>query len=470
MAEKKKAALSYGADLGLIQGERAVAESLSKTGAGAKAFGEAFTKVLKSAMDQKKKRDKGINDHIDDMGGVTNTPLLEIGDNKLVVTNFVRNQRDKAKKFAERLHKDRNDREAKDGLAAIKQSFINLNAQIKSFTEEKTEYLDAGPEMLGDPRVYDADKYFDFAYTNKGVFSITDDGNIEHTVNGKPHLYKNKTQKWNNKNVITLQEVVNDYTTVETNALAGNDDFNRAGVKRKYKNHFLYADGVGVDGSKQFASQDFLEDDEYMLDDGSVAGKMSFADMWVQGRLADKFYDEKEVIGKIEGYEEGSNAWMFDDDNADLLAELQADYIADVMEDGHNRAFAKYKPEVGQKKGPEYTQKYYTDRQISVDKANEIIDVFNANLDEDIPWRDIRGIEIQKGYKIKRTDAEGLTDVNGGHYSLFTVKDNGDLVYEDWTVDAKDKTDIIGLLHVAAGVHKKDRSIKEYLTESDLGR
>ena len=405
-----KKTTSYGPNLGLIAGEASVAGSLDSSGASAKAFTDAFKSGLAIGVLENKKRDLTINAYVDSIGSVANISKISDGTNKQQITDFVRGQRDKAAEIAKHLAQNPDDREAKDKLEAIKTSFSNLNTQLNDFSTEQAEYLET--EDLADSSVFDSN-YFTNAFTNNGMFTIDENGNIGHTIDDSNYLYKDKKNQWSTKNYTTQKLLSTNYVSQKKLGKDG-EDFDRNNVKNGIVNHFKGTgtdDDIGVDGLQQMATQDLTEDNDYVLEDGTVAGNMSFREMWAGGHLDDKFYDfiDEENLWEDDSYvnpglsaDEDLNAdWMMDDANKDRLAELMAEYYTDVMEDGHAGGAALYKePEETRSSSRRNTTPYSEE---VVDETNTETRVDNSPDGQWTSW-------ATDSLKVKTTDEAWIVD------------------------------------------------------------
>ena len=326
-----KKTTSYAPNMGLIGGEARVAASLDNTGATAKAFGDAFSGVIALGVAQNKKRDATINKYIDSIGSVANVSKIEDATNKQQITDFVRGQRDKADVIGRHLERNPDDREARDKLEAIKTSLSTLNTQLEAFTTEKKDYLkihsDGG---LADATTYTAG-YYDNAFTNNGMFNIDENGNIGHNIDGTNYLYKDETGKYNVKNQLSIDYLGTAYDT-QRNLGKTDEAFDRDQVRRGISKHFNSQE-IGTEGIQVMATQDLTEDDTFLLADGvTVAGNMSFRQMWAEGHLKEEFYAGFEKDEATGMYDVG---WMTDDAGKDQLVKLMSEYYTDVMEHGH---------------------------------------------------------------------------------------------------------------------------------------
>ena len=333
-----KKTTSYSPNTGLIGGEAIVAASLNDPGANVKAFTDAFSGALAIGVLENKKRDATINKYIDSIGSVANISKIEDATNKQQITDFVRGQRDKAAEIGKHLSQNPDDREAKDRLEAIKTSLSTLNAQLEAFTTEKKDYLkihsDGG---LADATTYTAG-YYDNAFTNNGMFNIDENGNIGHNIDGTNYLYKDETGKYNVKNQLSIDYLGAAYDT-QRNLGKTDEAFDRDQVRRGISKHFNSQE-IGTEGIQVMATQDLTEDDTFLLADGvTVAGNMSFRQMWAEGHLKEEFYDGFEVDEATGRYDAG---WMTNDAGKDQLVKLMSEYYTDVMEHGHGGGLEIY--------------------------------------------------------------------------------------------------------------------------------
>ena len=334
-----KKTTSYEPNLGLIAGERAVAESLTDPGATMKAFGQAFSQTIALGMLENEKRDAALNKHLDYLGGVGNISMIDDATNKQAITNFVSSKRDEYAALAAEYEKTK-DRGIKDKMEAIKFSFTNLNNQLKGFTEEKVEYLKAADErQLADATTYN-NEYYTNAFTDNGTFGIDENGNISHTINGTSYAYKQEGGKWNVKNNEAETYILTEYDKYTSNGAKGQEFFRdnvRNGIRNNFKN-------TGTEGIQVMATTDLTGDDNFLLADGeTMAGNLSFRELFAGGMLDEKFYRgfDADDQGKY------NVDWMMDDAQGDKLNNLMAEYYTDVMESGHAAGKETYKPKGG---------------------------------------------------------------------------------------------------------------------------
>jgi len=342
---KKKQQLSYGPNLGLIGGAKAVAESeVAKTSAGGQAFAMGLTTSVLAGLEAKKEREDKMDAYLDDLGGIENINLLDQGYNKEAVTQFLRDGRDEYANLAAEYERTGN-RALKDKMDEIKFSFSNLNTQLQGLVKERKDYADAydkGQLVT----LENGDQKFVDMYTNRAQFGISANGDIGFVDKEGYTKFKDVAGKWNVKNNIgetfTLQQNLDAKKLGEKNGAFYRDD-----IKNLYTAKFKE---TGPEGVMVMAKTDLTGDNEYILPNGQKAGNLSFESMWSQGLLDDKFYEQ---IPK------GTDSkWMYDKKNVDTLNNLISEYYTDVTKSSYDQGKANYKPKGGGGKGGTKTNPY----------------------------------------------------------------------------------------------------------------
>ena len=329
MAKKTK---SYSPNLGLIQGEalmrgtKAAAKDI-----GAQAFTTGFLGVYQASMKEKRDRESRMANYMADLGNIANISKLEDGYNKQAVTDFLRKGRDEYAIAADCYERTK-DIECLDKMNAIKTSFSNLNSQLENYTNERKEYLTAfDQQQIAHGKSYNFNLYDDI-YTNNGQFGIEENGDIGFTTNQGYSKYNDISGKWNVKNNAAEKYILERNSLAIKNGEKG-FSFYADDTRRAYRQSFK---NTGPEGIQVLAGTDITGDDEYELADGTMAGNLSFEQMWANGHLADKFYKGRDPSDGID--------WMYDDTNVDELNGLLAEYYTDVEEYSHGQGAANYVP------------------------------------------------------------------------------------------------------------------------------
>ena len=341
----KKQSLNYGPNTALIKGARDVAQSeAAMTSAGGTAFAQSFTSAILTGIEEQEKRNSIRDAYLADLGGVQNINLLDEDYNKQAVTSFVRQQRDKYAKLADAYARTK-DTDILDKMENIKFSFSNLNNQLKGLANERVEYLDAYDkgQIIDIPQR--GDGIYTTAYTNKGKFSVDDTGNIGFNIDGKTTMFKDIAGKYNVKSNIGESFILEQGLKARTTGERGKK-FYRDDTKNIYKFKFKE---TGPEGIMVMAKTDLTGDDNYQIGkdkDGNpiYAGNLSFESMWSDGLLADKFYNETQLVEVIKARQKRKQSgnknvsanlkfdWMYEDKNVDMLNDLISEYYTDVTE------------------------------------------------------------------------------------------------------------------------------------------
>jgi len=329
MAEK----LSYTGNAALMQGEEMIAASKNNAGANVKAFVEAAAKGINTALENNKKRDEKLDAFMTNLGGVENISMIEEDTNKQAITDFVRNGRDEYALLAKDYDKTK-DRATLDKMEAIKFSFVNLNNQLKAFTEEKKQYLaDSAAGLLASVETYE-DNYYTNAYTNNTMFSVDEKGDIYHSVGENKYKFKTQTGKYNLKSLTSEKYILKEFSAVKQLGTLGgvfSKDDTRNNINVNLKE-------LGVEGIQVMATTDLTGDDSYTLKDNTVAKGFTFKEMYAAGKLKPEVY-------AAAGAEEDNYdaAWMMDDTQSDKLLAAMSEYYSNVMKDGYDTGKLNYK-------------------------------------------------------------------------------------------------------------------------------
>ena len=324
-----KKSISYGPNTALIAGEATARKYQSGSGGvSAAAFTAGFLSTYEAGVKEQKERDAIRDAYMADLGSIQNINLLDQDYNKQAVTDFVRAKRDEYSKLADAYSKTK-DTDLLDKMDAIKFSFSNLNTQLNTLVTERASYLDSFDkgQLIDLP----GDEKYTSIYTNKGQFSIEDNGDVGFTTDGKYDKFKDVAGKWNVKNNI------GETLTMKTNSTAKQvgeqgGSFYRDDIKNTYTLSFKQ---TGPEGIMVMAKTDITGDNEFVLPNGQKAGNLSFEAMWSQGLLDDKFYTEFT--------KDGGSDWMWDKANSDKLNDLISEYYTDVTKSSYDQGKANYK-------------------------------------------------------------------------------------------------------------------------------
>jgi hypothetical protein len=420
MAENKNQKLSYEPWKGLVQGEQMVAASESAVGNLSGSFLKGFSQAMTVGLAEKKARDVKINQYIDQIGNIKNVTMIDNDVNRAQIQKFLTENRERAGELGKILYQDPYNRAAKDELEQIQLAFGNLSNQLKIYAEEKQKYLLDGEQgYLADPTTHAVDgmDYYTSIYTDEAKFTIDERGNIGHILNGKTYTYKDHVGKYNVENVLSKKFITDAYSVQVTNGENGLD-FRRMPVKTSIRNHFDSRD-IGVEGVQVMATQDLRGlDDEMVLADGvTVAGNMSFRQMFAQGLLDEKYYRG------FEANQDGTydTDWMMRNEEVDTLKDLMSEYYTDVLEDGHGGGKA------------EFTKKDNKVKQQKLNISNSI-GVYSPE-NENITYQSLpqtkNGNAVEKGETILFQGT--LLDSPGNIIQkAFEGEQNGEQTYQDW--------------------------------------
>ena len=328
MAKKPKP-ISYGPNTALIAGEAAARKYQSgSAGLNVKAFTEGFVSTYAAGLKEQEKLDAIRESYLDDLKSPQNARKIEVDYNKKAIDDFLISKKDEYAKAVECYSKTK-DRGCKEKMEDIKYSFTNLNSQLENYLVDKQKYLDSFDK--GQVIDLKGDERYASIYTNKGQFSIEDNGDIGFTNNGKYDKFNDIAGKWNVKN--NIGETLTLKTNLEYKQIGEKGGhFYKDDIKNLYSLTFKQ---TGSEGIMVMAKTDITGDNEYVLPDGRKAGNLSFEAMWSQGLLDDKFYTEFS--------KDGGSDWMWDKANSDKLNDLISEYYTDVTESSYNQGKANYK-------------------------------------------------------------------------------------------------------------------------------
>ncbi len=335
VAGTAKRGVSYAPNQALIKGQRDVAQSAAAADmAGSVAFAENFTSAIVKGIQEQEKRDAIREAYLDDLKNPQNMRKIEDGYNKQAITEFLNKNKDEYAKAVDCYTRTK-DRGCKEQIEEIKFRFSNLNTQLDLYLNDKKSYLDTYEkgQIIDIPEVGDG-KYA-YLYTNKGEFSIEENGDIGFTIDGEYNKYNDVVGKWNVDNNIYMTHVMKSSFNSKLNGQKGLE-FNRD-IEKNATSAVLK--GTGYDGVWAATRSDFGFDDDYILPNGKKAGKLTFEAMFTNGMLADKYYD-----GSLTGtsYKKGDNSWFWDKKNSKDLTNLLAEYSTDVNQSMHEQGLQSF--------------------------------------------------------------------------------------------------------------------------------
>jgi len=320
---KKQGSLNYNPNTVLIAGEGQMRDAQAQASlAGGAAFSAGFQKVFMAGLEENRKQQAQHEAMMIDLGGIDNIQFLE-GQDKQAVTNFLRTQRDEYSRLSQ-LYSKSKDVTLLDKMNAIKVSFNNLNTDIATRYNDKIGYVDASDkgELVLGSKSFDSKFYDNILLSGAGFKSINENGRIVYEKDGKDVLYADVAGKWNVKNNIAENLLLQTDAAIVKNAQKG-FGFDAIGVKNSFKSGFKQ---TGTEGLQVMAETDITGDDDFTLPNGQRVGNMSFEFMWGAGMLDNKYYSKRKS---------GDTKWMFDNANADELNDLMSQYYTDVMQDRH---------------------------------------------------------------------------------------------------------------------------------------
>jgi len=340
VAGTAKRAVSYAPNQALINvaGDVAKSEAAVNT-LGGIAFAQNFTGAIVKGIEEQEKRNSIREAYLDDLKNPQNMLKIEEGYNKQAITEFLNKNKDEYAKAADCYSRTK-DRGCREKMDEIKFRFSNLNTQLDLYLNDKKEYLDAFKEgqIVDIPEVGDG-KYTEL-YTNKGAFSIEENGDLGFTINNEYSKYNDIVGNYHVKNNIYDTHMLKSAYNAEINGARG-IEFNRRAEKNATAATLKQ---TGYDGIMTATRSDFGIDDDYVLgkdENGNdiKAGKLTFEAMFTGGLLADKYYD-----GSLTGtaYKKGDSSWFWDKKNSKDLANLIAEYSTDVNEYVNKQNLEKY--------------------------------------------------------------------------------------------------------------------------------
>jgi len=379
VAGTAKRAVSYAPNQTLIKGQGDVAQSKAAADvAGGIAFAENFTGAIVKGIQEQEKRDVIREAYLDDLKNPQNMRKIEDGYNKQAITEFLNTNKDAYAKAVDCYARTK-DRGCKEQMEDIKYKFSNLNTQLDLYLNDKKSYLDTYQkgQIIDIPEVGDG-KYA-YLYTNKGQFSIEENGDIGFTIEGEYNKYNDVVGKWNVNNNIYMTHAMSSSFNAKLNGqkgLAFNRDIEKNATSAVLK-------GTGYDGVWSATRSDFDFDDDYILPNGKKAGKLTFENMFTNGMLADKYYD-----GSITGtpYKKGDNSWFWDKNNSKDLTNLLAEYSTDVNQSMHEQGLEIFNVKSSQATS---NQPYMQESRSKANKINSI-----ASKGKNVTLEDLQSIAI----------------------------------------------------------------------------
>ena len=424
VAGTAKRGVSYAPNQALIKGQGDVAKSEAAINTlGGMAFAQNFTGAFVKGIEEQEKRNAIREAYLDDLKNPQNMLKIEEGYNKQAITEFLNKNKDEYAKAADCYSRTR-DRGCREKMDEIKFRFSNLNTQLDLYLNDKKEYLDAFKEgqIVDIPEVGD-DKYTEL-YTNKGAFSIEENGDLGFTINNEYSKYNDIVGNYHVKNNIYDTHMLKSAYNAEINGARG-IEFNRRAEKNATAATLKQ---TGYDGIMTATRSDFGIDDDYVLgkdENGNdiKAGKLTFEAMFTGGLLADKYYD-----GSLTGtaYKKGDSSWFWDKKNSKDLANLIAEYSTDVNEYVNKQNLEKYNA----KRRPQTTGPstyYLSGVAINSESFNAVIPKFIKDL------QNLKDGEYEKntitgaGFVRKGKNKDG----NPIYYRVLDTKDGKPIIDED---------------------------------------
>ena len=436
-----KKSTSYSPNVALIRGQRDVAQSQALADmAGGAAFAQNFTGAIQQGIQEQEKRDSIREAYLDDLQNPQNMRKIEDGFNKQQITEFLNKNKESYSKAADCYARTK-DRGCKEQMEDIKYSFSNLNTQLDLYLNDKKSYLDSfqNGQIVDIP----GDEKYTELYTNKGTFSIEENGDLGFTTQDGYNKYNDIVGKWNVNNNIYDTHVLKSSFNAAINGQAGkkfNRDLDKNATAAVLK-------GTGYDGVMTATKSDFGFDDDYILPNGQKAGKLTFEHMFANGMLADKYYDgsltgtrygKKREGGKGWDLGEDGAKWFWDKNNSKDLTNLVAEYSTDVNESMHKPAFAQYEVEQAKNIATQVSnQPYMRESRAKAQRIEEILakgknitiaDLRSLSIDPSLS-REIRVGKEENDGKFQVIDAQGLAtyldpnDLNAMRMELYRLAD-----------------------------------------------
>ena len=378
VAGTAKRTVSYAPNQALIKGQRDVAQAEAAADvAGGVAFTKNFTSAIVKSIQEQEKRDAIREAYLDDLKNPQNMRKIEDGYNKQAITEFLNTNKDAYAKAVDCYARTK-DRGCKEQMEDIKFKFSNLNTQLDLYLNDKKSYLDA----FGNKQLVDlpGDEKYTELYTNKGAFSIEENGDLGFTINNEYNKYNDIVGKWNVNNNIYDTHILKSSFNAKLNGQKGLE-FNRD-IERNSTAAVLKT--TGAEGVMTATRSDFGFDDDYILPNGKKAGKLTFESMFANGMLADKYYD-----GSITGtpYKKGDNSWFWDKNNSKDLTNLLAEYSTDVNESMHKQGLESFNVKRSQAVS---SQPYMRESKLKSQKIEDIL-----AKGKDMTVADIRGLAME---------------------------------------------------------------------------
>ena len=377
VAGTAKRAVSYAPNQALIKGQRDVAQAEAAADvAGGIAFAENFTGAIVKSIQEQEKRDAIREAYLDDLKNPQNLRKIEDGYNKQAITEFLNTNKDAYAKAVDCYARTK-DRGCKEQMEDIKFKFSNLNTQLDLYLNDKKSYLDA----FGNKQLVDlpGDEKYTELYTNKGAFSIEENGDLGFTINNEYNKYNDIVGKWNVTNNIYDTHILKSSFNSKLNGQKGLE-FNRD-IERNSTAAVLKT--TGPEGVMTATRSDFGFDDDYVLPNGKKAGKLTFEAMFANSMLADKYYD-----GSITGtpYKKGDSSWFWNKNNSKDLTNLLAEYSTDVNQSMHEQGLESFNLKRSQTTS---NQPYMQESRSKANKINSI-----AAKGKNVTLEDLQSIAI----------------------------------------------------------------------------
>ena len=377
VAGTAKRGVSYAPNQALINvaGDVAKSEAAVNT-LGGMAFAQNFTGAIVKGIQEQEKRNAIREAYLDDLKNPQNMRKIEDGYNKQAITEFLNTNKDAYAKAVDCYARTK-DRGCKEQMEDIKFKFSNLNTQLDLYLNDKKSYLDA----FGNKQLVDlpGDEKYTELYTNKGAFSIEENGDLGFTINNEYNKYNDIVGKWNVNNNIYDTHILKSSFNAKLNGQKGLE-FNRD-IERNSTAAVLKT--TGAEGVMTATRSDFGFDDNYILPNGQKAGKLTFESMFANGMLADKYYD-----GSLTGtpYKKGNSSWFWDKNNSKDLTNLLAEYSTDVNQSMHEQGLKSFNLKISQTTS---NQPYMQESRSKANKINSI-----AAKGKNVTLEDLQSIAI----------------------------------------------------------------------------
>lgn len=320
MAKKQQSRLSYGPNLGLVGGAKAVAESeAAMTSAGGMAFGANFSKAIISGIEEQEKSKAKIDAYASEIKLPDNIMKVD-NSNRPQIMDFVKQTRAKVVELAKKyeLTKDRN---ILDEIQMEKAKVFNLNEQLNGFATDQKQYMVASDKgLLARGKSFNYKKYDDI-YSKNSALSIDNDGSIGFTTDGIYEKWSDIGGRYNFKNNTWGTALLKlDQATVRNAAKSGK--FDKTGI---YNNTLMLFSNMGPEEVQVALEQDVT---------GDAYENLSFENIWANGKMDPSYYEGYEAFKNADGTYQ--TKWMFDDDSARQTSNLMARYTTDVLQNRHD--------------------------------------------------------------------------------------------------------------------------------------